>query len=73
MRDGSPCASLRRTEPIDRRRFLRAGVDALTLGALAPAVGLGTLARLDSDDKRDAIDDARSVLALLRAESSREA
>lgn len=66
-------AFLRRTDPVDRRRFLRAGIDVLTVGALAPAVGLGTLARLDSDDKRDAFEEARRVLAGLREEVSRSA
>jgi hypothetical protein len=35
--------------------------------ALVPAVGYGTLARLDSDDKRDAFDDANEILDRLQA------
>ncbi len=62
-------AGLRRHPVVDRRRFLRTAAGALALFALTPAVGYGTLARLDSDYKRDAFDDAREVLALLEAHS----
>lgn len=62
-------AGLRRHPVVERRRFLRTAAGALALFALTPAVGYGTLARLDSDYKRDAFDDAREVLALLEAHS----
>ena len=60
-------ANLQRDPIVDRRRFLRGGVGALALAALAPAAGYTTLARFDSDSKRDAFDDARDVLAQLEA------
>ena len=62
-------AGLRRHPVVDRRRFLRTAAGALALFALTPAVGYGTLARLDSDYKRDAFDEAREVLALLEVHS----
>lgn len=60
-------ASLQRDPALDRRRFLRgvAGISALV--SLAPAIGYTTLARVDSDSKRDAFDDAQAVLARLEA------
>ncbi len=60
-------AGLRRHPALDRRRFLRSSAGALALFSLTPAVGYGTLARLDSDHKRDAFDDARDILAQLEA------
>ena len=60
-------AGLRRHPALDRRCFLRTSAGALALFALAPAIGYGTLARVDSDYKRHAFDDARAVLAHLEA------
>ncbi|HPG23999.1 MAG TPA: endonuclease/exonuclease/phosphatase family protein [Myxococcota bacterium] len=59
-------AIVRRHPVVDRRRFLRGAAGAIAAVALAPAVGYGALARVDSDSKRDALDDARAVLAELR-------
>lgn len=60
-------AGMRRHPEVDRRRFLRGSAGVLALFALTPAIGYGTLARLDSDYKRDAFDDARDILAQLEA------
>jgi endonuclease/exonuclease/phosphatase family metal-dependent hydrolase len=57
----------RRVPAVDRRRFLRAGASAAAWFALAPMIGFGTLARLDSDQKRDAFEDAHGILAELEA------
>ncbi len=64
-------ASIRRHPALDRRGFMRSFAGTLALGALMPTIGYGTLARLDSDSKRDAFDDARSVLAQLEAYDGR--
>jgi endonuclease/exonuclease/phosphatase family metal-dependent hydrolase len=66
-------AGLRRNPALDRRRFLRNSAGALAFLALLPAVGYGALARLDSDYKRTAIDDAHDVLAQLEARPDRTA
>jgi endonuclease/exonuclease/phosphatase family metal-dependent hydrolase len=66
-------AGIRRHPAIDRRRFLRTSAGALALFALMPAVGYGTLARFDSDYKRDAFDDAHDILAQLEARLDRTA
>ena len=63
-------AGLRRHPALDRRRFLRTSAGALALFALTPAVGYGMLARLDSDFKRNAFDDAFDILAQLEARPS---
>ena len=55
-------AGVRRHPAVDRRAFLRGTAQAATLLALAPALGFGTLARFDSDQKRDVFVDARSFL-----------
>jgi len=60
-------AGLRRHPTLHRRRFLRVSAGALALFALTPAIGFGALARVDSDDKRDAFDDANAVLAQIEA------
>jgi len=60
-------AGLRRHPTLHRRRFLRVSTGALALFALTPAIGYGALARVDSDDKRDAFDDANAVLAQIEA------
>ncbi|MBY0401307.1 endonuclease/exonuclease/phosphatase family protein [Myxococcota bacterium] len=60
-------AGLRRLPAVDRRSFLRGAVEGTALLALAPALGFGTLARFDSDEKRDVFIDARSFLAELEA------
>lgn len=60
-------AGLRRHPAVDRRAFLRGTAQAATLLALAPALGFGTLARYDSDQKRDVFIDARSFLNRLEA------
>ncbi len=62
-------ASLRRHPALDRRCFLRSSAGAVALFALAPAIGYGALARVDSDYKRHAFDDARAVLAQLEDRS----
>jgi hypothetical protein len=64
-------ATARRHPKLDRRRFLRGASGSLAALFLAPAVAYGTLARLDSDYKRNAFDDAHGVLAQLRSVSSR--
>ena len=48
------------------RGFLRMALGGVALGAVAPALGYTTLARFDSDSKRDAFDGARQVLARLQ-------
>jgi endonuclease/exonuclease/phosphatase family metal-dependent hydrolase len=60
-------ANLRHDPVVDRRRFLKGAIGALGFASLAPAVGYTTLARVDSDSKRDAFDDAQAVLARLEA------
>jgi len=60
-------AGLRRHPVVDRRAFLRTAAQAGTLLALAPALGFGTLARFDSDEKRDIFADARDFLRELEA------
>jgi endonuclease/exonuclease/phosphatase family metal-dependent hydrolase len=60
-------AGLRRHPALDRRRFLRTSAGVLALLALTPAVGYGALARVDSDYKRSAFDDAHDILARLEA------
>jgi endonuclease/exonuclease/phosphatase family metal-dependent hydrolase len=64
-------ASLQRDPVLDRRRFLRAAAGAVAFASLAPAIAYATLARLDSDQKRNAFDDARDVLAQLEAIDAR--
>lgn len=66
-------AGVRRHPALDRRRFLRSTASTLALVAVTPAIGYGTLARLDSDIKRDAFDDAHDVLARLEAAVHRTA
>ncbi|MCW9079308.1 MAG: hypothetical protein OQK74_09050, partial [Gammaproteobacteria bacterium] len=56
---------------VDRRRFLRGGAKAAAVLAVGPALAFGSLARLDSDRKRDAFDDAHAVLASLEGDSVR--
>jgi hypothetical protein len=60
-------AGLRRHPALNRRRLLRMSGGALALFALTPAIGYGVLARVDSDYKRDALDDANEILAQLEA------
>jgi endonuclease/exonuclease/phosphatase family metal-dependent hydrolase len=60
-------AGFRRHPSLNRRAFLRGAASGAALAALAPAVGFGTLARLDSDVKREAFDDAREILAQLES------
>lgn len=64
-------AGLRRHPAVDRRAFLRGAVQGAALATLAPALGFGTLARFDSDDKRDVFTDARTFLAELEARLAR--
>jgi len=66
-------AGMQRHPALDRRRFLRASAGALALFSLTPAVGYGALARLDSDYKRNAFDDAHGILAQLEAHPHRTA
>jgi endonuclease/exonuclease/phosphatase family metal-dependent hydrolase len=66
-------AGVRRHPALDRRRFLRTTASTLAVVALTPAIGYGTLARIDSDIKRDAFDDAHDVLAKLEAGPHRTA
>jgi len=60
-------ASLRRHPALGRRCFLRSSAGLLAVLALMPTIGYGTLARLDSDYKRDAFDDAHEILVQLEA------
>jgi len=62
-------ANLQRDPMLNRRRFLRNFVGAVGIAALAPAAGYTTLARFDSDSKRDAFNGASAVLAQLEAAS----
>lgn len=64
-------AGLRRHPSVDRRAFLRGGMEAVAVVALAPALGFGTLARVDSDRKRAIFDDARAFLSQLEADTPR--
>jgi hypothetical protein len=66
-------AGLRRAPPVDRRSFLRGSANLLALASLGPAFGYTTLARLDSEHKRDAFDDARAVLARLESRAKETA
>jgi hypothetical protein len=50
---------------------MRTTIGALAVVALAPAVGYGALARVDSDYKRNAFDDAHEILAQLEARLGR--
>lgn len=63
-------AGFRRHPSLNRRAFLRGAASGAALAALAPAVGFGTLARIDSDVKREAFDDARGILARLESGTS---
>nr|MBC8187774.1 hypothetical protein [Pseudomonadota bacterium] len=58
-------AGVRRHPQVGRRRFLRCGASLLAAAALMPTVGYGALARLDSDYKREAFDDAHEILVQL--------
>lgn len=58
-------AGVGRHPAVDRRAFLRGAVQGTALLSLAPALGFGTLARFDSDDKRGIFNDARAFLAEL--------
>ena len=60
-------AMVARHPAVDRRAFLRGAVQGTAMLALVPAVGFGTLARLDSDRKRDVFSDARAFLAALES------
>lgn len=62
-------ASLRKDPWLTRRRFLKSMTGVVAFASLAPAAGYGTLARVDSDSKRGAFDDARAVLAQLERAS----
>jgi len=62
-------ANIQRDPMLNRRRFLRSFVGAVGIAALAPAAGYTTLARFDSDSKRDAFNGASAVLAQLEAAS----
>lgn len=64
-------ALVRRHPAVDRRAFLRSAAQGTALLALAPALGFGTLARFDSDQKRDVFSDARAFLAELEARPAR--
>lgn len=61
-------ASLYQDPAMDRRRFLRCTLGGLAIACLGPAAGFAALARVDSDQKRDAFDDARAVLAQIEAQ-----
>jgi len=65
-------ASIRRHPALDRRCFLRSSAGALAVFALMPTIGYGTLARLDSDYKRDAFDDAHEILVQLEGRPDRD-
>ena len=64
-------AGLRRIPALDRRHFLRGAATVVAFASLAPAIGYTTLARLDSDSKRNAFDGAQQILAALEASSRR--
>lgn len=60
-------AGMRRHPALGRRRFIKSAAGAMAAVALMPTVGYGMLARLDSDYKRDAFDDARQILAQIES------
>lgn len=60
-------AGLGRHPAVDRRAFLRGAARAATVLAVVPAAGFGALARFDSDQKREAFDDARALLRELES------
>jgi len=62
-------SGIRRHPALDRRRFMKSGVSALAAVALLPTIGYGMLARLDSDYKRDAFDDAQQILVQIESKS----
>jgi len=64
-------AGIRRIPALDRRGFLRSFASTLAVGALMPTFGYRTLARLDSDYKRAAFNDADDVLVKLEAHTDR--
>jgi endonuclease/exonuclease/phosphatase family metal-dependent hydrolase len=68
---GALACGLRRLPTMGRRRFLRGVASAAAWGALVPAIGFGALARLDSDEKRDAFDEGHEILAQLAARPDR--
>lgn len=63
-------AGLCRHPDVDRRSFLRGAFQGASVVALAPAFALGSLARFDSDHKRDVFSDARDFLSDLEAEQT---
>lgn len=60
-------ASCQKDPLLGRRRFLKSLTGALAFASLAPAAGYTTLARVDSDIKRGAFDDAQNVLAQIES------
>jgi endonuclease/exonuclease/phosphatase family metal-dependent hydrolase len=60
-------ASVQRFPALDRRCFLGSSAGFMAALALMPAIGYGALARLDSDYKRDAFNDAHEILARFEA------
>jgi endonuclease/exonuclease/phosphatase family metal-dependent hydrolase len=62
---------VRRVPAVNRRALVRGGLGIAAWFAIAPAIGFGTLARLDSDYKRDAFDDADQVLTRLESMTGR--
>lgn len=64
-------AGLQRHPSVDRRAFLRGAARAASVVALAPALGFGALARVDSDRKRDVFADARGFVSELEAQLAR--
>lgn len=60
-------AKFRRHPSLNRRAFLRGVASGTAIAALAPAIGFGTLARVDSDVKREAFDEAHQILAQLES------
>jgi endonuclease/exonuclease/phosphatase family metal-dependent hydrolase len=61
-------AGLQRAPALDRRRFLRGTLGALALASCGSAGAFTTLARFDSDSKRDAFADARDILRRLETD-----
>jgi endonuclease/exonuclease/phosphatase family metal-dependent hydrolase len=68
---GAMACGVRRLPKVHRRRFLRGILGAAACGAVVPAIGFGTLARIDSDRKRDAFDEGQDILARLAARPKR--
>ena len=60
-----------RTEPVNRRRFLRGGLTFAAGASIVPATGYALLAHFDGHDKHTAFHEARQALQLFAERSGR--